>query len=347
MDNVIREFILNNIAEHPNDIATFTANEFKLSRQTIVNYLTKLIDEGLITATGKTRSRKYEMINLIEKQFLKNVTLGLQEDVLWREDIFPYVKDLNPNVLDICQYGFTEIMRNVFDHSESNSVFYSIIRNAINIELCILDSGIGIFNKIQRDFNLNDPRHALLELTKGKLTSDPQHHSGEGIFFTSRMFDSFSILSNPLHYIRLSKEDSDWLVESRDSTQDGTMVIMEISLNSKRTIQQVFDEYAPEKGDFGFTKTHIPIELARYKGEQLVSRSQAKRLLARFEQFQEVLLDFEGIEMIGQAFADEIFRVYRLEHPEVKMIWINETPEINKMIQRALINFGNYDNKSN
>jgi anti-sigma regulatory factor (Ser/Thr protein kinase) len=347
MDNVIREFILNNIAEHPNDIATFTANEFKLSRQTIVNYLTKLIDEGLITATGKTRSRKYEMINLIEKQFLKNVTLGLQEDVLWREDIFPYVKDLNPNVLDICQYGFTEIMRNVFDHSESNSVFYSIIRNAINIELCILDSGIGIFNKIQRDFNLNDPRHALLELTKGKLTSDPQHHSGEGIFFTSRMFDSFSILSNPLHYIRLSKEDSDWLVESRDSTQDGTMVIMEISLNSKRTIQQVFDEYAPEKGDFGFTKTHIPIELARYKGEQLVSRSQAKRLLARFEQFQEVLLDFEGIEMIGQAFADEIFRVYRLEHPEVKMIWINETPEINKMIQRALINLGNYDNKSN
>ncbi|HAS28330.1 MAG TPA: ArsR family transcriptional regulator [Dehalococcoidia bacterium] len=343
MDNVIKEFILNNITEHPSDMTTFTANEFKLSRQTIVNYLTKLIDEGLIIATGNTRARKYKLSNLIDKQFFKKVTPDLQEDVLWRDDILPYVKDLNSNVLDICQYGFTEIMRNVFDHSESDDVIYTIIRNAINVEICILDSGIGIFNKIQRDFDLNDPRHALLELTKGKLTSDPQHHSGEGIFFTSRMFDDFSILSNPLHYIRLSKEDSDWLVESGDSTQEGTMVIMEISLNSKRTIQHIFDEYAPEKGDFGFTKTHIPIELARYKGEQLVSRSQAKRLLARLEQFQEVLLDFEGVEMIGQAFADEIFRVYKLEHPEVKIIWINESPVINKMIIRAIDNLKSSD----
>jgi hypothetical protein len=337
MNTKIKDYILNQIPEHPGDVATLAADKFQVSRQTIVNYLTKLVSEGLITATGKTRARIYELVNSIDKQFNKEVIPGLEEDVLWREDILPYVKDLNPNVLDICQYGFTEIIRNVFDHSESKNVGYSVKRNAICVNLSVTDSGIGIFNKIQRDFNLNDPRHALLELTKGKLTSDPQHHSGEGIFFTSRMFDRFSILSNPLHYSR-SSETHDWLVEVGESQQKGTMVTMEISPFSVRTLQSVFDVYAPGKDDYGFTKTHVPIKLARYEGEQLVSRSQARRLLARFERFQEVLLDFEGVKTIGQSFADEIFRVYHLEHPEIEIKYVNTTSDVNKMIQRAIDN---------
>jgi anti-sigma regulatory factor (Ser/Thr protein kinase) len=337
MNTKIREYILNQVTEHPGDVATLTANEFQVSRQTIVNYLTKLTNEGLITASGKTRARKYELVNFIDKEFFKLVVPELQEDVLWREDILPYVKDLNSNVLDICQYGFTEIIRNVFDHSESKNVEYFIKRNAICVNLSVSDSGVGIFNKIQKYFKLNDPRHALLELTKGKLTSDPQHHSGEGIFFTSRMFDRFMILSNPLHYTRLS-EVHDWLVEVGESKQKGTMVTMEIPPYSQRTMQSVFDSYAPEKDSYGFTKTHVPIKLARYEGEQLVSRSQARRLLARFERFQEVLLDFEGVKTIGQSFADEIFRVYQLEHPEINIMWINETADVKKMIMRTIVN---------
>lgn len=67
----------------------------------------------------------------------------------------------------------------------------------------------------------------------------------------------------------------------------------------------------------------------------LLSRSQAKRLLARFEKFEEVMLDFKDVQTIGQAFADEIFRVFALQHPEVKIIAINTTPEVQQMINRA------------
>jgi hypothetical protein len=45
-----------------------------------------------------------------------------------------------------------------------------------------MDHGVGIFEKIMKHFNLADAREALLELSKGKLTSDPRNHSGEGIF---------------------------------------------------------------------------------------------------------------------------------------------------------------------
>ncbi len=67
-----------------------------------------------------------------------------------------------------------------------------------------------------------------------------------------------------------------------------------------------------------------------------MSRSQARRVLSRFERFKVVLLDFSGIEAIGQAFADEIFRVYTLDHPEIKLVAANGNEQVNHMINRAL-----------
>ena len=84
-----------------------------------------------------------------------------------------------------------------------------------------------------------------------------------------------------------------------------------------------------------FRKTHVPIKLGNYPGEQLVSRSQAKRILTRFEEFSEVLLDFHGVEESGQAFADEIFRVFRNQHPDIKIIAVRAEPDVQNMIDRA------------
>ena len=66
-----------------------------------------------------------------------------------------------------------------------------------------------------------------------------------------------------------------------------------------------------------------------------MTRSQAKRVLSRFERFREVLFDFKGVTSIGQAFADEIFRVFKQSHPEVVVLAINTTSEVDKMISRA------------
>ena len=58
--------------------------------------------------------------------------------------------------------------------------------------------------------------------------------------------------------------------------------------------------------------------------------------MARFDRFKEVFLNFKGVESIGQAFADEVFRVFRNENPDIKIVWVNTTPEVDKMIQRAI-----------
>ena len=299
-------------------------------------YLRRLIEEGLLTATGKTNARRYELRNLVEIAFrLEGITVSSSEDTVWRFRILPHIRDVPQNVVNICQYGFTEMLNNVIDHSVSDDALISFRQNFCRISIDIMDSGVGIFEKIQKDFNLPDPRSALLELSKGKLTSDKARHTGEGIFFTSRMFDIFEIRSGNLFYTRSRADDDEWLIETGDIVDPGrgTAVRMEISTDAGWTTREIFAQY--EGDHMRFRKTHVPIKLGNYPGEQLVSRSQAKRILTRFEEFSEVLLDFHGVEEIGQAFADEIFRVFRNQHPDIKIIAVRAEPDVQKMIDRA------------
>jgi hypothetical protein len=49
-----------------------------------------------------------------------------------------------------------------------------------------------------------------------------------------------------------------------------------------------------------------------------------------------VVLDFSGIIEIGQAFADEIFRVYKNANTQVQLRWVGATEDVASMIDRAL-----------
>ena len=102
-----------------------------------------------------------------------------------------------------------------------------------------------------------------------------------------------------------------------------------------RTVKKVLDQYAVGT-DFGFNKTVVPVNLAGYGNEWLVSRAQAKRLLARVDRFKIVIFDFKDVDRIGQAFADEVFRVFKQQHPEMQLHFINAVPEVQDMIIRAL-----------
>ncbi len=331
----IQSFILNNVYKHPGDIGRLASEHFQVSRSAISKHLKALQEQELLNATGTTKDRRYQLIDFVDEVFTVKLIPGLAESVEWRAKVAPLLKDVKSNVLSICHHGFTEMFNNAIDHSASDEAIIFISRNAVNIDISIWDTGVGIFKKIQSKFNLEDPRHALLELSKGKLTTDEQNHSGEGIFFTSRMFDKFSIFSGTLYFARLNKEE-DWLIEVEDRDKiEGTRVRMQIHPDAKQTDEEIFESYRAENDEYGFTRTNVPLTLLRYEGEELISRSQAKRLLSRVNSFKEVFLDFKGVSKIGQAFADEIFRVFRNEHPEIKIMRANTTPEIERMISHV------------
>ncbi len=328
----IRHRALELISADAHRVGTRLASEFGVSRQVANGYLQSLLRDELIDAAGSTRARVYRLKTLVaaDRAYPRE---GLQEDVVWREAFAPLLVDLPENVRDIWRYGVTEMINNAIDHSGSREVRVGLRKNALFVDAWVTDEGEGIFLKIQRALGLYDPREAILELAKGKLTTAPQNHSGEGIFFTSRMVDEFDIQSGHLHF-RHDRRGPDVLAE-RSEDAPGTLVTMRLANESVRTIKSVFNEFADPE-DYTFDKTVVPLRLAQHEREKLVSRSQAKRVAHRFERFRHVVLDFEGVAEIGQAFADELFRVFGGGHPNVRLIPINTTTAVAEMIRRAV-----------
>lgn len=338
----IRRFLLENIDDFGKVHVIEAAKKFKVSRQAIFKNLRTLLNAGMVI---KSQSEKhpYRVKPLNEKTAVIPVGPDTEEDRVWAEFIAPLLDGLKDNVREICQYGFTEMFNNVIDHSESRSADLRVVRDALVVRMVIQDHGIGIWKKLQQELHLDDPRHALLELTKGKVTTDPRRHTGEGIFFTSRMFDKFFLASEGLEFYRFQKGD-EWLFDVvKDRSGPGTRVTMVLYVDSEKTPKDIFDKFTAEFDDFGFTKTHLSVQLAKYEGDHLVSRSQARRLLSRLDKFKEVYLDFSNVTEIGQAFADEIFRVFQHEHPSIRLIPTHATPAVQKMIHRALSHDGHME----
>lgn len=329
----VRMFIVANVARHPADIVRCTAERFDCTRQAVHRHIQRLVEEGALVESGKTRNRTYALAELISwSQSFPVASCGDEGDI-WLRYMRDLLRPLATNVMDIWQYGFTEMFNNALDHAQASTITVDVIKTAANSVVTIRDDGVGIFRKIQAALGLLDERHAVLELAKGKFTTDPQRHSGEGIFFSSRMFDQFSITSGSVSFSHQAKAPEDWILEAE--ARSGTTVRMELGNHTARSINKVFKQFT-SGDDFGFTKTVVPVQLAQYGDDNLVSRSQAKRLIARFEKFRTVVLDFKGVVLIGQAFADEVFRVFALAHPEVELIPLNANKEVRRMIGHVL-----------
>lgn len=335
----IRQFILEHVKDHPKDIASFSAQQFGISRQAINRHLQSLTEQGLLEVQGVTRNKTYRLKVL--EQFEQVYPLaGLEEHRVWGKEIAPRLQRLKlaKPVMTLWEYGFTEMLNNAIDHSSGTQVIVNLNIYPSYAQLKLFDNGEGIFRRISRLLNLDDERHAVLELSKGKLTTDPANHSGEGIFFTSRLFDEFLVLSGKVFFSHTLNELEDWILEGDledvTSTQ-GTLVQMELQHQAKHTLKEVFDMYASGE-DFGFVKTVVPVRLAQYGNESLISRSQAKRVLARVDRFKVVIFDFEGVDSVGQAFADEIFRVFKNQRPDIEIQYLNANAETEPMILRAI-----------
>jgi len=306
---------------------------FGVSRPTAISWIQKLARQGLVEVSGKTKAREYNLKDLFAVRFQCKIVDGLEEDKIWRDHVAPSLGTYHPEVVNNANYVFTEMVNNAIDHSESEELFIFGGGNACELKFRIVDRGIGIFRKICDHYDLEDERHAVLELSKGKLTTDPSNHSGEGIFFSSRVSRVFEVHSGSNLFTR-KETRNDWIIETSEA-HGGTAVGFVVDAMSPRPIGKVFSKFQDE-AEYGFAKTHVPVHLAQFANEGLVSRSQAKRLLARFDKFEEVHLNFDGIKTIGQGFSDQIFRVFQGNHPKVHIYWTNACAEVEAMIFHAI-----------
>ncbi|MBI5277434.1 MAG: DUF4325 domain-containing protein [Burkholderiales bacterium] len=258
------------------------------------------------------------------------------ESGIWEAHMDQVVRGLPANVANMANTCFTEMLNNAIDHSQASEVCMGAHLHSARLQMAVMDNGVGIFRKIANASQLFDVRLAVLELAKGKYTTAREGHSGMGIFVVSRMLDGFMVHSGGLSFAPRTPPGVDlgfsWIAPQRYA--DGTVVLMDLDTATGRTAQSVYDKYfsPDEVGGDAFHTTEVPVKLAQLSS-QLTSRSQGKWVVERAPQFKTVILDFEGVQMVGQAFVDEVFRVFATAHPEVELVPRHVEPEVARMIK--------------
>lgn len=253
--------------------------------------------------------------------------LGAAEDEIWNE--LNSGLSLHGSGMPLLRYVVTEMVNNTIDHSDGSIVTVDATVAGRIAEIRIRDDGVGIFHRLATGLGLSGDIEALGELTKGKRTTDPQHHSGEGIFFSSKAVDRFEIRGNGL-LMAIDNPRNDVAI-GVCSIHVGTEILVRFDLDTVMTLQELFAAFTD---DLEFNRTRPRVDLFEID-VAFVSRSEAKRLAVGLEEFEVVELDFTGVESIGQGFADELFRVWATDHPNTELIPINMNGAVAFMIERV------------
>jgi len=262
---------------------------------------------------------------------------GLDEDVVWRQLVAELALEPGDRAFGLTQYAFEEILNNAVDHSGGAQVavdLWTPTHSDPTLRFRVSDDGVGVFARMLEVMSTDDPRVAALELTKGKFTTMPQRHSGQGIFFSSRAMDDFRLEANGLAFGRSAVLD-DFALGTSNSSR-GTTVTASVAMDTRRTMADVFGPFTSERG---FDRTRPSMRLA-LSGDRFLSRAEARRVLKRLEEFTEVEVDFSGVGEVGQGFVDEMFGVWAPAHPQTKLIPMDMNPVVEFMVRRGLSDRG-------
>jgi anti-sigma regulatory factor (Ser/Thr protein kinase)/biotin operon repressor len=306
-----------------------------LTRQAMSVHLRALLAAHRIVRSGTTRGARYSLAGRAQRPTVITRVLptrSCDEDRAW-DQIAAQLnlhQLLRPNIFHIVRYAFTEMLNNAIDHSHAEQCMIRFTLGPSWVGFEIRDAGIGVFHSIASKHHLPDEETALVELLKGKTTTMPEAHTGEGIFFTSRVGDDFILRSHRIQ-IEWKRAKHDVFV-SQQRFLKGTDVRFLLHRNARHKLEEVFDEFAPAEYDFQFQKTRVLVKLLQ---PDYVSRSEAKRLLANLEKFREIVLDFRGVRSVGQGFADEVFRVFAQRHSGIVIHPENANPAVLAMIRHV------------
>ncbi|MFH1261916.1 MAG: DUF4325 domain-containing protein [Pseudomonadota bacterium] len=315
------------------------ARKLRVSRQAVHKHLKSLVTESAVVRTGATRGARFEIRTAgtrpkPAKEFRRSYRLaGLEEGEVFRtiSQALSLERMLSRPALNIVHFAFTEMLNNAIDHSRSKTCTVAFSLEPYEVRFFVRDRGIGIFHSVASRFHLGSEEAAVGELTKGKITTMKERHSGEGIFFTSKAADLLSFRSHRLSMTFDALRKDTFFREGRFF--EGTEVSFTLRRNSKRQLERVFSEFAPEEFDFKFERTRVAVHLF---GSEFVSRSEARRLLARLDRFREIELDFRGVRILGQGFADELFRVFPADHPAIRIRLVNLRTKLAAVVRHVV-----------
>lgn len=319
--------------DHPEDLAGWLGTRLSTSRRSAQAVLRKLEAAQWLRREGPARHPVWRPGLL--RQVVRHYPLqGLPEDRPWRSDFAPYFQ-LPGHVQRMAQHAFTELVNNAVDHSGGTQVTVSMRQTPTQLQLLVSDDGCGLFRRIEDSFDIAEPAMAMLELAKGRLTSQPRRHCGLGLLVTAQLADVFDVRANAHGFQRRAWSEAPWhaMPQPALARRDGTTVYLAVALDTERTLDSVQRSLSADGRSLAFDRARVPLRLVAEAPHQvLASRSEARRVAARLAGFRRAEIDFTGLPEIGHAFAHELFAVFREENPGLDMVAIGAAPPVAEML---------------
>lgn len=336
----IRQKIKEVLEEKKRASSTEMARHFGFTRQYASQVLRIMANSGEIVKFGSTRGAFYTLPEFVDAVGHSAVKRRLENNNIKEHEVFdrlvlafPAFRRAPENVRGIVHYAFSEMLNNAIEHSRSKHIEVEIESDGSVIRFAVSDFGIGVFRNVMRQRHLKSELEAMQDLLKGKVTTDPKAHTGEGIFFTSKAANRFVLESFGYRMI-VDNTIPDIFFQEEKRINRGTRVIFTITRATDRHLNTIFKKYQSKPGSYAFDKTEIHVRLFTMD-TVYVSRSQARRVLAGLEKFKKIILDFDRVPSVGQAFADEIFRVFQSRHPKISLEPINMSETVRFMLERV------------
>ena len=343
----VKSLILKKLAASNEIRVSDIIGETGFSRAYVNHFFKELRDEGKIILIGKANQARYVLaktknfVGAYNKAASRSPILSAHK-ILWNkalseDKVLDSIKsetgiffNLPKNISGILDYAFTEMLNNAIEHSKSKKIEVYFKRGKDDINFKVIDWGIGIFKNIKKKKKLRSELEAIQDLIKGKQTTAPKTHTGEGIFFTSKAGDTLVIHGSDKKLIFDNLIEDIFVKNSRRIA--GTRIFFTVNIKSKRNLSSVFKMYSGDS--FEFSKTKVIIKLFKI-GVNYISRSQARRVISGLDKFKNIILDFKGVDTVGQAFADEVFRVWQKRHPDIKIEYRNTSENVEFMIRHS------------
>ena len=326
----IKKFILDNLSHHEKDIIQAAINHFGISRQAIHKHMNNLISAKKVIAHGNTKGRYYQLMPMVNFSKTIDINNGTTQEIL-KNFVSIHLKSLPLNIQEIFEFSVGALLNNIFDHASALKIYLKIYITHEQAHFILADNGIGIFDHIRSGLSLTSNELAALELAKGDLTTDSNRHSGGELNTIIKLFDLVTIDSSGKS-LKYSNYDDDWQI-AYSLQQKGTRIHLQIEPSSKRTCATIFNRIFKSEEK----KIKIPLNLLDISEYKIVnSRSQAKSVLRNIQKFKKIEFDFNKIDLIGPAFADELVRNVKSKNKTASIEWINCNKTVDLLMKRAV-----------
>ncbi len=142
---------------------------FDISRQMINRYLQLLVKEGKIIKTGRTKGAFYRVKNDDDnhiEQFSKIYETHMPTDIITGDFLSKanIRKQCNKNCFEIIQFVLYQLIDNVQRHTKSPFVQIELESDPLDMELTVIDSGMGLLQSIKDKYQMKNEVEALFQI---------------------------------------------------------------------------------------------------------------------------------------------------------------------------------------